>query len=212
MVDYLEKVYSNIKRHPNKLRPFEYDATFKIRKEKDFVYRNSNTNFAIITFKNTYDCKDKYEKLKMSLYLGIFWSMTLSYKTKFTTRLNEEGIVVGGIRSYDDFFNGILELKIYADVTDEDKFFNELVKELKNKKLNEREFELYKKNFMALDLEKKDYIFDELINFPNLIEFTDSIGNIDTIRELNYKEFKDTISKINFDVFTRVIITNKKMN
>lgn len=210
MISYLESIYSNIERHPNKLKPFDYDSTFKVRKVKDYVYRNSNTNFSIITFKNTYDCKNKYEKLKMSIYLSIFWSMTLSYKTDFTTRLNEVGIVVGGIRSYDDFFNGILELKIYADVTDEEKFFNELIKELHNKELSKREFELYKKNFIAMDLERKDYVIDELINFPNLIEFTDSVGDIDTLKELNFEEFKNTINKINFDTYTRVVITNKK--
>ena len=61
-----------------------------------------------------------------------------------------------------------------------------------------------------MDLERKDYVIDELINFPNLIEFTDSVGDIDTLKELNFEEFKNTINKINFDTYTRVVITNKK--
>lgn len=210
MVYFLEGVYAKIKPHPNKRKPF-YEAAYidSVRKEREVIYRPVANDYVYLSFKVKNDFG--LSKLLLSDYLHALLRLKFGSDTKFVTGLANDKVIVGGI-SYSVYFfqDDILFITISADVLDEKEFTLRVKKELEREELDERTFELYKKSCLTTELSKMDYIYNSIIQFPSNIEFSETIYNVDVIKEMTYEGLLEVFKKLKWSVHAETILKKDK--
>ena len=207
-IELLEKIYSNIPAHPNQIRPLDYEDKFEVRKKCEVIYMPMDSDFVILTYKIKNDFK--IDNLKLDLCVYIFNRVKFNGSTKFVEDLTKDKVVIGGIGLSDDFFLDSITISYSTESYNSDAFLEAMAKEIKVMDIKEKDFELAKKRLIVNELKSRDYIYSCFQRFATQLDFTKSISEIDTIKNLSFDEFKDIMSKFKFDLNTVTILKNKK--
>lgn len=205
--EYLETIFADLDDHPNEMRAVDYGEDRAVRKEYQEVSKRVDTEHLIITFKIESD----ENPLLIDLALFIFLRTKLANDTKFVTQLLDDKIIVGVIGWNTSYFKGDTLVTFGVDVLNKDEFVNRLTREIANPKIEKRKFELLRRNLIANELSKLDYIYRSLKRFPNDIVYSEKLFAIDVLDECTYERVISIVESLNFDVKTSVLIKKEEI-
>ncbi len=197
MVTFLEGVYSEIPSHPNKRKPYDYGNEFKVRTKMAKIRKPVSNDYILASFKMKNDFG--IDKMALNYYIHMYLKQKVASDTQLVIDMQNDKIIIGGIGYSVYFFQeDVLSVTFTADVTDDVEFVKRLKNALNTEGLDERDFELYKRNMIVQDLSKMDYVYDAIIGFPANIEFSDKIYSVDKISECTFEEMKRVASKLDW--------------
>lgn len=208
MITYLEDIYKDIKPHPNKLELMDYNKDEKVRKEYDEIVLPISQNFCIVSFK----MKNIFEesKLFLDLCLRIFFKLKFGNETKFVSDLIQNGITLGGIGGSVKFYREDIIFTLSADVVDCERFVQAVCEEFKNPYIDEKLFELIKKAFKVSELNKLDYIYRAILNFPVGITFSEKLYAMDILDKCEARDLQRIVSKLDFSNKSVTLLKKKE--
>lgn len=209
-IDYLNSVYDELDDHENFLKEADYSDNFEVRNIYQEITKPVNTDHLIVTYKFKNDHKEK--NMKLDLYLFFFCRLKFSSDTKFVTSLINDKVIVGGIGWNTDFFKDVITLTFGADVLDKDKFLTSLESELSKINLDSKKFFLTKRNMIANDLAKMDYIYRSIRRFPVELNFSEKMYNQETLKKCNIEDAVKFLETLSFDTKTVTLIKKEKVN
>jgi len=193
------------KRREYKLR--EYDEPLKIVKAREIVKCNTNVPKMAYSLKIPTDIQN-IDKRKLSVYMFIIFNLLFGDTSKFDEEAKKKGIITNTI--YYNILN--IDTHFIVSLISTGEKYEELIKmidnELKNIELNERELERKKKVLISNEVfsyENVEMVNDMIVD--NII-FDNRIENdmISLIEQVNMKELKEIIKKIDFDNKSIVIL------
>lgn len=207
-IDYLESIFSGLKRHPNEMRPMDYGDMLPVRKEYDEMFKPVANDHVIVSYKIRNDWK--MSNILIDLLLLIYLRMKFSSTTEFVTKMVTDKVLIGSIDYVKDFFQGTITLTFAADVLDIDEFLKRIDNRLNIDDLDEYTFELIKKNLKVHELSKMDFIYRSIKNFPLSIDFTEKMYALDVVDEVTLDDIKKFISEIDWSIKTVTVIKKEK--
>ncbi len=207
-VEYLNSIVKELPEHPNRREEADYGDFFPVRCEYDELEMPINQDYFI----RTYKFREEFDipKIMVDLYIHIMMTLKFSSDRDFVTNAVRDGVIVGGIGWSLDFFKGTISLTMSADVLDKDEFIKRLERELKVVPDDKNRFELLKKNYIADELNKIDFIYNPILRFSTEVDFTENIFILDMLEKLNFEEMVELFKKLDFDTFTTTYV--KKTN
>lgn len=209
ILNLIKDFYSKYKFKNNKRQtgieasPNTYNQTLLIEGNKiDEVY---------VKYKIPINNLSSYELYKQDWYLAYFVDINLSNFSKLNETLKKENIITGHIVSSEYNINGYKILEIGAYTNNKKEFIKRVHSLVNNPKEREEEFELCKKNSILHVSVRSDNISTYVMpTIDNYIEFDyKENDNIEFIESLNYKEYKETISKMDFSKYSTLTIKDK---
>lgn len=207
ITDYVENVYSKLNPHKKRIKEFEYKNINKIKRKYDTYNMSTNDDLVGIIFK---EFNKEFSKKEIYYYLYFISSNMFSDSSDFTERLKKENVLVNFEWFNERFiFENNYYFFIMATVKDKDKFEKELLQELKMRKYNERDFNLYIRNLISKNALYIDYKYDQLRNFSFKKRFTDDFDDIDFLKKLTFERFIEFYNSLDFENYSVSIIRNK---
>ncbi len=210
MVDYLESIYKEIERHPNKMRPADYGDLLPIRKAYEELVKPVATDHYIVSYKIRNDFG--IDNRRLDLYLTMFFKMKFGSDRPFVRELNANEVIVGGIGCTADFFQDIITITFGADVLNANEFERRIESELNSDGLEEHLFELIKKSLKVGELSKMDYIYRSLLRFPRTIDFSEKLYVTEDIEKFTLDDLRKIVDKIDWSLKTVTIIKKEKVD
>lgn len=208
MIAYLEEIYKDIKSHPNKLELIDYKEGEKVRKEYDEIELPISQNFCIVSFK----MKNVFEesKLFLDLCFRIYFKLKFGNETKLVSDLIQKGIIIGGIGGNVKFYRDDIIFTLSADVVDHEKFVQAVCEEFKNPNIDEKFFQLIKKTLKVSELNKLDYIYRAILNFPVNITFSSKLYAMDILDKCEVTDLQKIVSKLDFSHKSVTLLKKKQ--
>lgn len=207
-VAYLEEIYASLKPHVNKMKPMEYGDMLPVRKEYDEIYKPVANDYMIVSYKIRNDFA--IDDLLIDIYFLMFFRLKFASTTELVSKMISDKVIIGGIESSKDFFQGVITFTLAADVLDEKEFLKRVENSLNAADLDEYTFELIKKSMKVGELSKMDYIYRSIYHFPLGIDFTEKLYTVDRIDEITLDGLKDFIAGIDWSIKTVTVIKKEK--
>ena len=212
-----EKVINEIKNIYDNIIFDNYDIEtyvdkFKIKKTDKILF---DTNIETISFTYKIDISkfSGFDKIKIDTYIFFMLKENFGIASKISRYLISNNIIIGNIRYGTYVFLDYLYIQIDADYIKEKDYTNCILDIFKNKKFtfNKKTFELNKKNYIVDIILRKDNIYmqtDPLIENIFVYGFED-IDSILNINKLNFREYKNIINNLCFDVYNATFLKKK---
>lgn len=180
--------------------------------KKEICINGDDLNEIIISYKiKTHDMSN-YDRYKLDWYLNYFVEINFSKYSTLNENLKKDNIITGDIFSciYNRSGYAILEISAYTEMKEQ--FIKEVENTINNFQNFKEELELRKKNSILHLSVRKDNISNYVIPvIDNYIEFNYQYNDtIDFVKGLNYKEYLNTIKKIDFSNYTVLVIRKNK--
>ncbi len=165
-------------------------------------------------YKMNFDLKTDEEKYKFSSYLNCFFRILFGETSDFEENLIKDGIV----KSYFDSFmqrydneNTTYLVFFVADSDDEELLRKKVEEKLKDRSNLKKMFELYKKLLIASFVRKFESL-EMCVSYIRTfgIEYDLLDKYYDIINKSNYEEFIETINKLHFDTYTKLVLDKKE--
>lgn len=152
-----------------------------------------------------------FEMYKQDWYIGAFIDINLSNFSKLNESLKRDNIITGNISATQYNINGYKILEIGAYTNNRKEFVKRTHNIINNREETLEEFELCKKNNILHVSVRSDNISTYVMpTIDNYIQFDYKDNDtIEFLETLNYKEYKETISKIDFTKYSTLTITDK---
>lgn len=186
----------------------EYNESAEVYKEKEIVNKNITNKLIEIAYKvNVSDVDMPLYKIK--LYINIYLRIKFGNISRFNKETFQDKNVLTPVSFYITIVNDkYFMIDFDTEVIKEKDIFDKINNNIASKDINEREFELIKKNYLTELILSADSIF-------SLAEFIDTslkqykkipydIHQI--ITSLNYDELKRVIDKLDFTHHTMTIV------
>ncbi|MBQ9024423.1 MAG: insulinase family protein [Bacilli bacterium] len=208
ITNYVENIYSKLKPHKKRVKEYKYDNLDKVKKEYDNYNFSTNDDEVGIIFK---EYNKKYSKKEVYYYLYFISDVIFSDESKFVQRLKKENILTEMDWFKEQFiYDDLYFFFIIASVKDSEKFKDELLRELKNIKFKEKDFELYIKDYISNHALKVDYKYDQFQSFAFRKRFSDDFDDIDFLKTLTFDKFLEFYKTLDFDNYVVGVISDKK--
>lgn len=214
-----EKVLETIKQETKKINiPKHKIEKIDIKEEKTInkkigeVLFPTPTPYLEITYKIPINHLSTIEKLKLDFYIHYFFDMNLGVSSPLYKKLIKEKIITTGINRADKKIDNYLLISIGAYTEQEERLKEEILKAIKNITLDSELFELDKKNTILDIILREEHLSSVVAPLiGNIIDFDYPYPDtIEDIEKLNFKEFKDMISTLDFSNYTVTTIHNPK--
>ncbi len=203
--------YKNIKFDEFKTKLIPYSNDIHVNKKDDEFSFLSPTKYVEICFKiDTNNCVGS-ELLKMDFYLNTFINDNFSITSKLHEKLKDKKIIVDYIYPHATTLKNCYIINIGAYTYDAEEFKKEILNEIKNKELDQEQFELDKNVAIMGIILRDENIFKMIIPFINNIIYFDYpyLDVVDDVSKLSFKEYKETINKIDFSNYSILTINPK---
>ena len=213
VINTIKEIYSNIDFCNKSIRNINYKNIYNINKKYSIIKDDVNIEKSVISFKISLNNLESFERVKLDNYLYYFLRNNFGITSKLNQSLKKNNIIIGNIGFDSVILDNSIIIKIDSYVKDMDLFNRSVVDFLINKRyvFDEELFNIYKKNSVIDYVTRKDSIYstiDPLID--NIISFNyERLDDIEDIDKLSFKEYKKTISSIDFSTYSIVSIKMK---
>lgn len=203
MLDFIKKIYAEFEFKCNRRMLINADKREVVK--KDCMIRIGTLDKVIISYKIDTNKMNAFQKYKFDWYLNYFASDNFSRFSKFNELLKGKDIITGDVSVgvYRLYGYTILEVLAYTDK--KKKFIDGVFEVIKSFRSNkESDFELSKK-ISKTDISVRrdkitDYVLPVVDNYTSFdYPYDDTLDFIDS---LNFEEYLDTISKIDFSNYS----------
>lgn len=183
----------------NRIRLKKIKENDNVSIEEERVKMNVTTNKVLISFKINIE-NTRLTNREITNYTGIFADTKFGATSKLCEELKESKIIIDDIEYSTIKTDQHILLIIEADVLDEEEFKKRILLEVENKKIDINEFERKKKSIISSCIYMSDSIFGLNNLVMNSIIFDNKMNYkiYDSLKKLNYKDFKKYISNIYF--------------
>ena len=214
-----EKIIKTIKKETkNIVIPEHTVEKIKIKEEKSVKKKKGNvifptpTPYLEITYKIPIHHLSNTDRLKLDFYIHYFFDMNLGVSSPLYKKLIKEKIITTGINRTNRKIHDYLLISIGAYTEQEKKLEEQILKAIKSITLDQELFELDKKNTL-LDIILREENLSSVVAplIGNIIDFNYPYPDtVEDIEKLNFKEFKEIISSLDFSNYTITTIHNPK--
>lgn len=179
---------------------------------KELLIEGTKVEEVFVKYKIPLHNLSSFEMYKQDWYIGFFIDINLSHFSKLNETLKKDNIITTNISSSEYNVNGYKILEIGAYTNNKKEFIKRVHNLVNNPKDTLEEFELCKKNSMLHVSVRSDNISSYVIpTIENYLEFGyKDIDTLEFIESLNYKEYKETLSNIDFSKYSTLTIKDKK--
>ena len=213
VIETIKKIYSSINFDNRVVKTIEYKNIYGINKKNTIIKEDINIEKSIISFKLPLNDLDPYNKILLDTYVYYFLRSNFGVTSKINNELVKNNIILGNIGFSSNIIDNSYIISIEAFVKNDTIFNDTILKYLLNKEFifDENLFLLYKKNTIIDYIIRKDNIYkmiDPLIE--NIISFNyEKLDSINDIEKLSFKEYKNTISNLDFSTYSISILKRK---
>lgn len=207
----------------NMIKEFYSNKTFKNNKRyygevvtqntynKEIIIEGNKVDEVILSFKIPIHHISSYEKYKQDWYLVYFIDINLSFASELNEELKKAHLITGNISAVLTNTKEYKILEIHAYTNNKKEVIKKIKDLLNNPSDSKVEFELCKKNSILHISVRSDNINTTVIPVAtNYLDFDyKDIDNIEFVETLNYKEYKETISNIDFSKYSTLTIKDK---
>lgn len=201
---YKSYVFKNNKRYEG------IDAS-PITYHKTILIEGTKVDEVIMKYKIPIHKLSNYEMYKQDWYLAFFIGINLSGFSKINEELKKDNIISGDISTNRYTINGYQILEVGAYTNNKKEFIKRVHNIINNPNETEEEYELNKKDSILHLSVRSDNISSCVIpTIDNYISFGyKENDDINFVKSLNYKEYKETISHIDFSKYSTLTIKDK---
>ena len=202
----LENAYNkNIKKEKNYELIKEVEPNEIVKKEA-FIKKDVHIDYIRLTYKVNISHLTNKEQVKLTFYLNYFLSYLFNSSSKLYNDLVKEKICDYNIDYSYGLDDKYMLVTIGTYTNNSDKLIKKIKKTIKNKKLDQEDFELNKKQTI-IDLILREDNLDNCIGpfISNVLEY--NYYYMDTIKDIENQNFKDYQKIINELDFSNYCIT-----
>lgn len=205
----IKEFYSNYKFKKNK-RYVGLEASPQIY-HKDLLIEGTKVEEVYVKYKIPMHNLSSFELYKLDWYLTFFVDINLSNLSKLNQELKKDNIITANISASEYDINGYKILEIGAYTNNKKEFLKRVHNLVNNPIDNREEFELCKKNSILHLSVRSDNISTFVIPIiDNYIRFNYAENDtIEFVESLNYNEYKETLSNIDFSEYSTLTIKDK---
>lgn len=209
ILELIKKFYIKYKFKNNK-RHYGLEATSKTY-NKELIIEGNKVDEVFVKYKIPIHNLSNFEMYKQDWYLSYFVDINLSHFSKLNETLKKDNIITGNISSSQYNVNGYKILEIGAYTNNKKEFIKRVHNLVNMPRDTLEEFELCKKNMMLHVSVRSDNISSYVIpTIDNYLEFGYKENDtLEFVESLNYKEYKETLSKIDFSKYSTLTIKDK---
>lgn len=202
---YKEYKFKNNKRH------YGLEVSREIY-NKTLTIKGNTVDEVIVKYKIPIKHLSSFEKYKQDWYLAYFIDMNFSKFSKINEELKSQNIVTANINSCTYNISGYKILEVLAYTNNKKEFIKRVHNVINNPNDTEEDLELCKKNSILHLSVRSDNINSYVMPVAgNYIEFNyPENDTIDFVETLNYKEYKETLKKIDFSKYSILTIKGDK--
>lgn len=178
---------------------------------KETIIEGNKIDELILSYKIPINHLSSFEKYKQDWYLSFFVEMNLLFTSKLNEELKRKNLINGNISAALTNTKEYKVLEIYAYTKNKKEVIKIINNILNNIPDTQEEFELYKKNSILRLSVRSDNISTYVIPVAaNYLDFDyKENDNIEFVETLNYIEYKETLSKIDFSKYSTLTIKDK---
>lgn len=212
VLETIKKETKNINIPKHKIEKIYIKEEKKVKQKTGEVIFPTPTPYLEVTYKVPINHLSNIEKLKLDFYIHYFFDMNLGVSSPLYKKLTKENIITTGIDRKDRKINNYLLISIGAYTKHEKKLKEEIIKAMKNIVMDSELFELDKKNTILDIILREEHLSSVMAPLiENIIDFNYPYPDtIEDIEKLNFKEFKEMISTLDFSNYTITTIHNPK--
>lgn len=210
-IKFIEKIYDEINKKDIIYSLPKYKEPNNIVKFTDSVYKNVTESFIRITYKINISNLEPYEKVKLSFYLDYFLNYNFNESSNTYKKLIDDKISVSNIGYGHYIINDFLIINISTYTNKFDEFIELITNTIKNKKVDEEDFEIRKKRTIIDLILREENMMKMLLPFlDNVITFNYfDIDKVEDIEEETYEDFIDIINSLDFSNYCIIKMLKK---
>ena len=212
VLDYIENYFKQykIKTKKDKIKIINESDNIDVKVKYEELEVNTLRNMVLVGIKIPKSLFNVIPLEKLDAYFYLIKSCKFSSTSKLYEKYKNDNIIYSmssTMSEYDDYYI----LYINANVVDSNLFIENIKKDIKNFDITKSDFERKKKKFISKNIlshETIECVEDEIVS--DLISYDKLLLNIvEIVKNLNYEEAKEIISRIDFSNYS-IIKTIKK--
>jgi len=178
---------------------------------KELLIEGTKVEEVFVKYKIPLHNLSSFEMYKQDWYISYFVDINLSQFSKLNETLKKDNVITGNISGSEYNVNRYKILEIGAYTNNKKEFIERVHNLVNNPKDTIEEFELCKKNSMLHVSVRSDNISSYVMPaIDNYLEFGyEEVDTLEFIESLNYKEYKETLSNIDFSKYSTLTIKDK---
>ena len=202
-----EKIISCYKKIPFQKESIileKYKEPIKVKKEKASTIMQTAEDIISINYKIDTTKRKPKDRVKLDFYLSYFLKMNAGRESNLCKKLEQNNIIIGKVIPDHLFLEDMCIISLKATVKDEQKYIEEITKQMKNPLFKEDLFQTYQKDSTLEIALRKENPEKVILPFIENI-FTFSYEKEDTVKQIKnytFEDFKKEIKKISFNDFS----------
>lgn len=196
IINYVNEIYAKIPKHEKKLVEYNYNS-LDIREKEATIERNVFHEFNGLGIKikipEGFGCKE------MHYFNYIIYQKNLISSSDLMIKFMKNGIIESNITSSIELNKNTIDLVIIVNSLNFNLFISELLENLKEFKVDEREFELMKKVIIANEIRNSENKYKNFKSFTYKKEYSEDFLDIQFIKDLDYNRFNNYLAALNYD-------------
>ena len=182
-----------------------------VKKQGEIIFPTPNP-YLEVTYKIPINHLSNIEQLKLTCYMQIFFKMNLGTSSPLYNKLVKNQIITTNINRIIRKIDKYLLISIGSYSNQEEVLKDEITKAIKKLNWDQKLFEIDKKNIILDIILREENLPNTVGPFiENIVDFSyPYLDTVEDIEKLNYNEFKERISSLDFSNYTITTIHNPK--
>lgn len=196
IINYVNEIYAKIPKHEKKLVEYNYNS-LDIREKEATIERNVFYEINGLGIK--IKMPEEFGRKEMHYFNYIIYQKNLISSSALMIKFMKNGIIESNITSSIELNKNTIDLVIIVNSLNFNLFISELLKNLKEFKVDEREFELMKKVIIANEIRNSENKYKNFKSFTYKKEYSEDFLDIQFIKDLDYNRFNNYLASLNYD-------------
>lgn len=196
IINYVNEIYAKIPKHEKKLVEYNYNS-LDIREKEATIERNVFYEINGLGIK--IKMPEEFGRKEMHYFNYIIYQKNLISSSALMIKFMKNGIIESNITSSIELNKNTIDLVIIVNSLNFNLFISELLKNLKEFKVDEREFELMKKVIIANEIRNSENKYKNFKSFTYKKEYSEDFLDIQFIKDLDYNRFNNYLAALNYD-------------
>lgn len=200
IVELVKSIYSDIEKNEVDYKKIDFNEPNEVSKHSACIYKDVTKEYMSLNYKINISHLSSFEKVKLTFYLTDFLSYSFGQTSDAYKKLIEDNISVNKINYGYHFIDSFVIVEIGTYTSKFDKFSNMIVDIMKNKKVDEDDFEIRKKRSIISLITREDDFINMIMPFVDNVAIFNyyHIDEIKDIEASNFNDYKNMIFSLDF--------------
>lgn len=212
VINKIKDIYDNLNIENHEVKLIDSHEKLPISKKTDTLLFPTPMEFCELSFKLDISRYSSEKLLDLDFYLNCFYSDFFGVTSNIYKDLVSNKIIIDNISCYDTKIDKYLIISIGSYVNNKDYFINAILDAIKKfDSFDKTKFEINKKNTIVRLILRDENIFSMIFPFIDNVVYYNYpfLDNVDDVYKLNFKEYKEIVSSLDFSNYTILNIKNK---